>query len=181
MKVMEQNYIKNSTFRLLLPLYDFDFVINNEYLFFIKAFNYCPQFPYNLKLLLLYKVTNKKGAEKILFPYLFKKEYLTINDELYLIVIVNIPSNFERNYEDIINNNFSNVDWDCKNRILFSKFNSDLDYALLHEILMETPNVSIKQTSKNVFKFSLNDMLDLDNIKSHSKNVVAFLLLLQGQ
>ena len=171
---MEQKNINPSSM-LLSPLYDFNFEFNSN-LSLIGFYNYCPELPYTNKLIVLYEVINKKGADNILFPFLFKKEFI-LNDS-YLIVLLNIPKKYTYDYELLIEGDFDNISMDCKYKILNASNNASIKY-FLQEILSNSVNLSLKQNSINCFKFGIKDMLKLTELqnKSRSDNATAFLFI----
>lgn len=153
----ELNYY-NNVVKYLLPLYNFDYIISDNVIQFVGAYNYCPYFPFLDKLFILYKIQDEDKLEKINLPNIFKKEIVTISNETMLIVILNKPETFNYDWEYLINGEFDEVSYECQKRILNSDINK-YSKKLIYETFHGFVNRTIRQSSINKECIGFNEML----------------------
>ena len=61
--MMMERKVCNCTVNFLLPLYDFDYYIENDVIDFVGAYSYCPYYPYPNTITILYEVKDKVLAQ----------------------------------------------------------------------------------------------------------------------
>lgn len=157
--MMMERKVCNCTVNFLLPLYDFDYYIENNVIDFVGAYSYCPYYPYPNTITILYEVKDKVLADKIAFPDLFIKEYVIIDDEEMLLLVLNRPKQFEYEFNLILDSNFKELSWECKNKIIDSKIHKN-DYKLIIESLGQFYNRTLRQNSYKADKFGTKDILN---------------------
>ena len=156
MKVTDQKFY-NNTKRYLLPLYDYDYQINNSIIEFLGAFCECPYF-YDIRkqyLHILYKVLNIEEAKKINLPDTFKIEFIVVNEINYMIIVLNVPSKFKNDWNLIILGKLDEISYCASNKIQSAYFDKDL----MKSILMKSPNIS-SISKKSLYIFDDRDILD---------------------
>lgn len=157
---MEQKSIYNNTLRYLLPLYDYNFILNDSVIEYMGAYSYCPHIPLLDKLIVLYKVKNSVEARNKTFPNLYLKQFFEKEDNLFMVIVLNQPDEYKYDWEHIINAEFGDISWKCKNRILNSSINKD-NKKFISEIFCNFTNHSISQRSmNNMHIFGINEMLN---------------------
>lgn len=164
-----KNY--NYTTKYILPLYDYNYQINNNTITFLGAYSYCSQFyKFQNNIFLLYKV---KEEQQLNIPYKLFQYYCNN----YLIVCLDFPNKIKQDIEYLKIGKFKELSWESKNKILNQKQNKNIK-KLLAETLLDFNNRTLAKTTKNKEVLTSKDILDLSNKKAvASVDTTAFIFV----
>lgn len=159
--IMTEQKCYNNVVKFLLPLYDYNYIINDDVIEFVGAYNYCPYYPTPEwdKLFILYNILDKSKAKNITLPNQTNKDFVTINNKPMLIVMLDKPQKYSRDWNYIIESKFKEISYEGKQKILKSKINENIS-DLLFDTLHEFPNRRLNQSCINKEKFGLDETLN---------------------
>lgn len=156
MKVTDQKFYNNSK-RYLLPLYNFNYEIENNIIVFLGAFTECPYYYNCVKqyFYILYKVYNLEEARKLNLPNIYKTEFISIENIDYMIIILDIPNKFKNDWNLILLGKVDEISYEASNKIQSAYF----DKNLMKSILIKSPEIS-DISKKSLYTFDNRDILD---------------------
>lgn len=160
MKEMEQNFYNNS-YRYLLPLYNYNYIIDNDVIKYIGTYCECPYYPsVNNNLFITYEIKNINKIDNLDLPNVYSKHIRKIDSNQILILELNPPKDFTKDWINLLECNFSDVSWTCKHKIINSQLNKPIR-EFVSEALCNHVNYCINQNSKTYLtSFDSSDILD---------------------
>lgn len=158
MKLTDQK-IYNNTYKYLMPLYDYNFNINNESLEHLGCFIWYSNASTVIdKTYVLYKILDKQKIENISFPMQHSYEFINRDDNLFLLLTLDMPDKFKYDRELMLKGRFKDISSEARFRII-SKSDNPTFYS---SILMQSPNLDILPNKRNLlYRFDDRDIINL--------------------
>jgi hypothetical protein len=149
----------NKTTKFILPLYDYNYFIENENIKFVGAFLYCPYTPMlsDDYLYLAYIINDENEHLFDKFPDLNKVEIFQVKDELLAIVVLNKPGIDERDWKHMLNAEYNQISKSIPFRLMNHKVNH-YTREYIWEVFHDSPNR--EHSRKQDDKFDGKDIID---------------------